>query len=156
MQQNREEKAVALFEQGYNCAQAVFTAYADLFGIDETTALKLSASFGGGMGRMREVCGAVSGMFMVCGLVNGSTDPADRAAKAANYAKVQELAAAFKAQNSGSILCRDLLAAQSVRSAEGSVPTERTASFYHERPCVKHIRQCARLIENLLLDDKTK
>lgn len=94
--ESRKEKAVELFMEGYNCSQAVFAAYADLFGIDFDMALKLSASFGAGMGRMREVCGAVSGMFLVAGLMTGTTDGKDVAGKQANYDMVQKLAAEYK------------------------------------------------------------
>ena len=104
----RKEKAMALFEEGYNCAQAVFLAFEDLHGFDRHTAAALSSSFGGGMGRLREVCGTVSGMFMVAGVLYGYEDPKDREAKAEHYARIQELAGMFEQQN-GSIVCRELL-----------------------------------------------
>ena len=92
----KREKAMELFKEGYNCAQAVFLAYAQDYGMDETQALMIASSFGGGMGRMREVCGAVSGMFMVAGLENGQTDPKDGQSKVKNYETVQKLAEKFK------------------------------------------------------------
>ncbi|MCD7826450.1 MAG: C-GCAxxG-C-C family protein [Clostridiaceae bacterium] len=106
--ESRKEMAQKLFKEGYNCSQSVFAAYADRYGIDRETALKISASFGGGMGRMREVCGAVSGMFLVAGLETGSTDGKDAAGKKYNYQIVQDLAEEYRKQN-GSIICRELL-----------------------------------------------
>ena len=105
----RAQRATELFKQGYNCSQAVFTACADLYGInDEQLALRLSASFGGGIGRMRLVCGAASGMFMLAGLHNGSYTPHDNDGKMANYAFVQQLAGKFK-DTYGSLICAELL-----------------------------------------------
>ena len=101
----RPEKAKQLFTSGYNCSQAVVGAFIDDFAIDFDIAMKLSSSFGGGMGRMREVCGAVSGAFMIAGLKCGYCDPCDKAAKSAHYALIQKIAADFKQQN-GSIICR--------------------------------------------------
>lgn len=147
MTEDRVEKAVSLFREGYNCAQSVVAAYADLYGIDTETALKLSASFGGGMGRMRQVCGAVSGMFMINGLDNGRTDPSDKEAKQRNYAKVQELAAAFRSEN-GSILCGELLAGTCRKVSDDPQPSERTPEYYRKRPCAEYVRCCAQLIES--------
>ena len=104
----RRERAMALFEEGYNCAQSVFLAFSDLHGMDTHMAAALSSSFGGGMGRLREVCGAVSGMFLVAGILYGYDDPGAREEKAAHYARIQELAKAFEEKN-GSIVCRELL-----------------------------------------------
>lgn len=106
--ETRKERAARLFKEGYNCSQAVFAAYADKYGIDEETALKLSASFGGGMGRMREVCGAVSGMFMIAGLETGATEGKDVEGKKANYDMVQKMAEVYRKEN-GSIICKELL-----------------------------------------------
>lgn len=105
---SRTEQALAYFHEGYNCAQAVFAAWADKYGIDKETALRISSSFGGGIGRMREVCGAASGMFMVVGMETGAVDGADKDGKLANYEKVRALADRFRAQN-GSLICRELL-----------------------------------------------
>lgn len=96
---NHQERAEALFKQGYNCAQSVFAAYSDELGMDMETALKLSSSFGGGMGRLREVCGAVSGMFMVAGLKDGYSDPTDKEAKANHYKLIQKLVNTYLAGN---------------------------------------------------------
>lgn len=147
----RQKKAVGLFKQGYNCAQAVFAAFADIYGIDEHTALKLSCSFGGGMGRMREVCGTVSGMAMVAGLENGNTDAEDQNAKTENYQLVRELAAAFEEQN-GSILCRELLGLD--RKETDAAPDLRTARYYKKRPCVQLVEEAAGLVEEKILQRK--
>lgn len=138
----RKEKAMNLFEEGYNCSQAVFLAFEDVHGLDRKTAANLSSSFGGGMGRLREVCGTVSGMFMVAGLIYGYDDPKDREAKAGHYARIQELAAAFEKEN-GSIVCRELLGLSVKR--EAPIPEERTPEYYKKRPC-KELAGCAAAI----------
>ena len=140
----RVEIALELFNEGYNCAQAVFAAFADKYGIDKDTAMKLSSSFGGGMGRMREVCGAVSGMFMVAGLETGAVDGADKDTKAANYQKVRELAERFKAEN-GSIICRELLGLDE-STKESHVPEARTAEYYKKRPCAELVKLAAEIL----------
>ena len=142
--EKRAERAQELFKQGYNCSQAVFAACADLYGIDdESLALRLSASFGGGMGRMRLVCGAASGMFMLAGLHNGSSTPHDNEGKMANYAFVQQLAGEFKGQY-GSLICAELLGL----APKGSVdprPAERTPEYYEKRPCSEMIAEAVRI-----------
>lgn len=141
---SRVEKAVELFMSGYNCSQSVFVAYSDLFGMDREQALKVSCSMGGGMGRMREVCGTVSGMAMVAGMVCGNTDPSDQAAKTKNYETVRKMADVFKAQHK-SIICREILG---IRSAEKSAaPEARTAEYYQKRPCARMVETAARIIE---------
>lgn len=128
----RREKAEAYFVEGYNCAQAVAIAFEDLHGIDRAALAKLSSSFGGGMGRLREVCGSVSGMFMVAGLLYGYDDPKAKEEKAEHYARIQKLAADFAAEN-GSIVCRELLGLTEKKQAP--TPEERTAEYYKKRPC---------------------
>ncbi len=135
-----------LFEQGYNCAQAVFAAFADETGMDQETALKLSSSFGGGIGRLREVCGAVSGMAMAAGMLYGNTDPKDKDAKAAHYQLVQELVNTFKADND-SIICRDLIGID----ADGSpIPNARTKEYYESRPCSGLVESAARILDDFI------
>ncbi|MBP3489009.1 MAG: C_GCAxxG_C_C family protein [Roseburia sp.] len=143
----RKEKAMALFEEGYNCAQAVFLAFEDLHGIDRKTAAALSSSFGGGMGRLREVCGSVSGMFMTVGVLYGYDDPKDREAKAEHYARIQELAGLFEQQN-GSIVCRELLGLSVKR--ESPVPQERTKEYYKKRPCRELVGCAAEILEHYI------
>lgn len=143
------EKAEKLFkESGWNCAQSVFVAFTDVTKMDERTALRVSASFGGGMGRMREVCGAVSGALMVLGAVFAPLDPTDRAAKAAHYALVQEFARRFREKN-GSIICRELLAQP---SDTNPVPEARTQQYYQKRPCALLVRDAAEIVEDLLAE----
>lgn len=158
--ESRVQKAEALFKEGYNCSQSVFAAYADLYGIDRETALKLSSSFGGGMGRMREVCGAVSGMFMVAGMETGATQGSDAEGKKANYDMVQKLAAEFRSQN-GSIICKELLGLVPIKGAnkeseDASVqaaaftdtkPEARTEAYYKKRPCVEYVKQVCEILE---------
>lgn len=142
--ENRAEYGESLFRGGCTCAQAVVCAYADRLGIDESTLLKLSGGFGGGMGRMREVCGAVSGMIIVAGLLYGTDKVGDREAKSAHYKLIQELASKFRAKN-GSIVCRELLG---LKNPEGShVPEERTAEYYKKRPCAQLVRQAVEILE---------
>lgn len=137
------EEAKRLFLSGHNCAQAVFLAFSNNLGLPEETALKLCAGFGGGMGRLREVCGAASAMFMVLGLKYGSTDPTDRNAKAQLYARVQELAKRFKEEN-GSIICRELLSLPP--GPQDPTPQERTAQYYRLRPCPDKVASAARIL----------
>ena len=151
--ESRAQKAVELFKQGYNCSQAVFASCADIYGIkDENLALRLAASFGGGMGRMRLVCGAASGMFMLAGLHNGSATPHDNEGKMANYAFVQQLAGDFKGKY-GSLICAELLGlaprgttmeylpAEALRPR----PADRTPEYYEKRPCPEMIAEAVRI-----------
>lgn len=135
------------FQKGYNCAQSVLLAFGDLTGLDERTAATLSSSFGGGLGRLREVCGAVSGAAMVLGLVTGYSDPDDREAKKAHYHRVQEFAARFKEQN-GSIICRELLSG--IQTVEGKDPEARTESYYKKRPCAELCRCAAEILDDMI------
>ena len=143
MNEERIEKAIALFKEGFNCSQAVVAAFADQYGFTREQALKMSASFGGGIGRMRETCGAACGLFMLAGLETGSTDGADREGKATNYALVQELAEEFKRRN-GALKCADLLGL-SKKEPVVSTPEARTDQYYAKRPCVKMVEEAARI-----------
>lgn len=133
--------AAELFTQGYNCAQAVAIAFCDLTGLDQATSAKLSSSFGGGMGRMREVCGAVSGMLMVAGLLYGYDAPNPDSQKA-HYALVQELAGKFREQ-AGTIICRELLQ----NPPSDPKPTPRTEEFYKVRPCARFVMLAADILD---------
>ena len=135
------------FCNGYNCAQSVLLAFYDMTGLDDATAAMLASSFGGGLGRMREVCGAVSGAAMVLGLVKGYSDPDDRDAKMAHYARVQEFAERFKERN-GSIICRELLSG--VPTVEGKEPEKRTEAYYKKRPCAELCRSAAEILEKMI------
>ena len=143
MNEERIEKAIALFKEGFNCSQAVVAAFADRYGFTREQALKMSASFGGGIGRMRETCGAACGLFMLAGLETGSTDGADREGKATNYALVQELAKEFTLRN-GALKCADLLGL-SKKEPVISTPEARTDQYYAKRPCVKMVEEAARI-----------
>lgn len=148
--ETRVAKAQELFKQGFNCSQSVFAACADLYGItDESLALRLSASFGGGIGRMRLTCGAACGMFLLAGLENGSATPGDAEGKKHNYELVQQLAADFKALH-GSLTCSDLLGLTSAANPAplllySSTPSERTTEYYHKRPCVEMVGNAVRI-----------
>ena len=137
------------FEQGYNCSQAVVLAFAPDLGLDEKTAVLVSSAFGGGMGRLREVCGTVSGMFMVAGLLYGDGAVPSHEAKTAHYARVQELSARFREEN-GSILCRELL--QGVPTDKTAVPEHRTPEYYKKRPCADLVRDAALLMERYIAE----
>lgn len=139
--EERIEKAVALFKEGYNCSQSVVAAYADLYGFTREQALHMAASFGGGIGRMRETCGAACGMFLLAGLEKCAVEGSDREGKAANYALVQELAARFKEKN-GSLRCADLLGLSSKEKIV-STPEARTPQYYAKRPCAEMVRTAA-------------
>ena len=139
----RAQRAVELFKQGYNCSQSVFAACADLYGVtDDSLALRLSASFGGGIGRMRMVCGAASGMFLLAGLHNGSATPHDNDGKMANYAFVQNLAGQFK-DKYGSLICAELLGL--APKPEEPRPAERTPQYYEKRPCSEMVAEAVRI-----------
>lgn len=145
---NRGEHTKDLFLQGYTCAQAVVLAFEDITGLDRTAAAKLASGFGGGMGRMREVCGAVSGMFMVYDLVCGYSEPGDMEAKKRVYADIRELANRFKAQSGGSIVCRELLSGVTV--TQGGDPEQRTPEYYAKRPCPALVALAADVLEDFL------
>ena len=143
MEEERIEMAVSLFKDGFNCSQSVVAAFADKYGFTREQALKMSASFGGGIGRMRETCGAACGLFLLAGLETGATEGADRNGKAANYALVQELAEEFKQRN-GALRCADLLGL-SKKEPVVSTPEARTDQYYAKRPCVKMVEEAARI-----------
>ncbi len=141
--ESHAKRARELFEQGYNCAQAVFAAFCDETGMDMETALKLSSSFGGGIGRLREVCGAVSGMAMVAGMKYGYTSPTDTQTKMEHYQLTQSLVSAFKQEND-SFICRELL---NLDGAGNPLPEERTPQYYQSRPCADLVESAAGILE---------
>lgn len=151
--ESRADLAVSLFKQGYNCSQSVFAAYSDLYGIDRDLALKIAASFGGGMGRMREICGAFSGILLVAGLETGTTVGKDFEGKKANYDKVQKLAGIYR-ENNGSIYCKELLGLVPSKNYTDTTPEKRTEEYYKKRPCPELIRQACEIIEAEFLGDK--
>ena len=148
---NRQELAAQYFMEGYNCAQAVFMAYADQLNLDPKFCAKLSSSFGGGMGRMREVCGAVSGMLMAAGLLYGYDGPEEGKVKKNHYACVQTLAEEFRNSN-GSIICREILK----NPPSDPNPTPRTQSFYEQRPCVRMVMEAVRILDEYITKNPVK
>ena len=140
--------AKELFESGYNCSQSVFCAFCEDFGIDFETGLKLSSSFGGGMGRLREVCGAVSAMFMIAGLKFGNTSQNDVEKKSEHYKLIQNLADEF-AQKNGSFICRELIG----EDRNGFVPEMRTEKYYQKRPCAELVASAEKIIRERLLSE---
>ena len=139
------ERAVRLFEEGYNCSQSVFGAFAPDYDIPRDLAMRLSASFGAGMGRMREICGCVSGIGFVLGLETGSVEGKDQKQKGYNYEQVRKLVGQFQARY-GTIYCKELLGL--TRMEDSAMPSQRTAEYYQKRPCKEMIRQTAQMIED--------
>ncbi len=141
------QRARSYFKEGYNCAQSVFLAFSDEYGMDYETALKISSSFGAGMGRLREVCGAVSGMFMVAGLVYGYIDPKDHQTKTEHYKRIQYLASAFEDKNH-SILCSELLGLGAGK--DKPEPEHRSSQYYKKRPCMELVGMAADIMDNYI------
>lgn len=143
----RREKAIQGFLDGYNCAQCMVLAFEDMLTIDLDTALRIASPFGGGMGRLREVCGSVSGMFMVLGYIKGYNEPGDYTGKKELYEHVQELARRYEEEN-GSIICRELLGLD-VKHEEPS-PEKRTEEYYKKRPCAEKVGSAADILDAYL------
>ena len=150
---NHSEKAAELFVNGCNCSQAVFGAFAEDCGIDFETALKLSSSFGGGMGRLRETCGAVTGMFMVAGVLYGYSSADDDSEKAEHYRRIQQLAEEFKAVYH-TINCGELLKDLSVNKSP--IPEKRTAEYYKARPCIRFVETAAEILDRYIAENPIK
>jgi C_GCAxxG_C_C family probable redox protein len=141
-------KAAELFLGGYNCAQAVVVAFCDVTGLEPDFAARMASSFGGGMGRMREVCGAVSGMLMVAGLLYGYETPGDDVSKKEHYVRVQYLAGKFREQV-GSIICREILK----NPPSDPNPTPRTAEFYQKRPCARMVLLAGQILDEYIKEN---
>ena len=152
LESSRQEQAVEAFLGGCNCAQAVFSTYADLFGIDRQTAMNLTNSMGGGISRLREVCGTVSAMALLTGLAEGNVDPGDLKAREKVYQRTRDLLAKFEAEN-GSLICRELLGI--LGRDKSARPSERTPEYYKKRPCAKFVACAAKIIEEELLGQVT-
>lgn len=146
----RKEMAMQNFYEGYNCTQSVVLAFSDLIDIDKNQLLKMVSPFGGGMGRLREVCGSVSGMFFVLGYLCGYSDPKAVDQKTELYSKVQLLAEKFEKEH-GSIVCRELLGLNTKR--EQPVPEARTKEYYSKRPCPEIIGDAAEIIEQFIIEN---
>ena len=146
---NHARKAEELFLAGYSCSQAVLCAFEDVTGLDPAVAARIASSFGGGMGRLREVCGTVSGALLALGIACGYSDPSDREGKKLHYRRVQEFARRFREKN-GSIICRELL--QGVAVVPGDEPEVRTAEYYARRPCPGLAANAAEILEEMLAE----
>jgi len=152
----RVQRAVDNFMDGYGCCQSVVAAFADLYGLDDMLAKKIAAGFGGGVGRLRMMCGAVSGIVMLVGLDCGQTEGSDRDGKSACYKVVQELLAQSQAEN-GSLICAEILGLKGHDNAPCSyVASARTAEYYKQRPCAAKVESAARIFANHLLRTKNK
>lgn len=150
--EDRIQHAVELFMSGYGCSQSVVAAFADLYGLDDTMAKRIAAGFGGGVGRMRMMCGTVSGLVILAGLDCGQTEGDDREGKAACYKVVQELLETFRQRN-GSIICAELLGLNGCPVVKTTyVPDERNAEYYKKRPCAQKVESAARIFAEYLQD----
>lgn len=144
------DRAYALFKEGYNCSQAVFGAFCEELGVDFETAVKLASGFGGGIGRMREVCGTFTGMTMAASLIYGYSDPSALETKKELYEKIRALGDSFRADN-GSIICRELLGLQ--QAEKTAVPELRTSEYYQKRPCAELCRYAADLLDEFIKEN---
>lgn len=152
--EERSARGRDLFLEGYNCCQSVVLAFADILPVDESVLKTMASGFGGGMARMREVCGAVSGMAMLAGFISPADDPSDMTARTANYALVQQFAAAYR-DRMGSIICRDILGLRAEgRAPEPPRPSDRTADYYKSRPCARSCEVAAGIVAEYLLTCK--
>lgn len=150
MIKDHSETACELFAGGLNCAQSVFVAFCDVTGLDRETAMKLSSSFGGGMGRLREVCGTCSSMFMIAGLLYGLGEGYTYEDKAEHYRRIQYLAGQFKEKHD-TIVCRELLKGLAVTSTPE--PEKRTEKYYKVRPCIKFVRTAAEILDRYIAEN---
>ena len=148
---DREYMAEQLFRSGYNCSQTVFATFADVTGMTEEEAAKLASPFGAGFGKMREVCGAVSGMVLLAGVLRGYSDPQDAEAKKELYALVQKMCNEFR-EREGSLICRELLGLK--EGEDPPEPSERTEEYYQSRPCVRLCRTAAVIAEKYLIREE--
>ena len=145
---NRSDRAEELFRKGYNCSQSVFAAFADVFGMSVEEAARIAAPFGAGFGKLREVCGAVSGMTLAAGYLKGYDDPADYEGKKELYALIQKMCGEFEDQK-GTIICRELLGLK--KGEDLGEPAVRTEEYYQSRPCIGACRTAAEIAERYLL-----
>ena len=150
---SRRETAMEYFKNGYNCSQALVMTFQDLIPVEPNLLLKMSSSFGGGMGRLREVCGAVTGMFMVAGFLYGFDGSGSTGEKAEHYGRIQELAHRFEEEH-GSIICREMLGLSARRDTP--VPEERTKEYYKKRPCVGIVGDAAEILEKYISENPVK
>ena len=151
----RQQKAEQFFLDGYNCCQAVLLAFEDILEVDRSTLLRFASGFGGGMARMREVCGTVTAMAMIAGFLSPAEDPSDLNQRKENYALVQKFAARFK-EEKGSMVCREILGLRKPAAGEGfesPMPSERTPEYYKTRPCTATVGLAARIVADYLKNE---
>lgn len=148
--EERARKAKQNFLDGYNCCQSVMLTFSDVFEADELTLSTIASGFGGGLARMREVCGTVSAIGMAAGFISPAVHPKNMEERTANYALVQELAGEFRKEN-GSIICAELLGLRPKKEIESPAPSERTEEYYRKRPCPELVACSARIIARKLL-----
>ena len=146
---NHAEIAKQLFFKGYNCAQSVFCAFTDVTGYDIDTSARMASSFGGGLGRLRETCGAVNAAALILGIVKGYDDPDDYEAKKRHYALVREFADRFKEKNK-SIICRELLMVANLNPESGGAPEQRSEEYYQKRPCPDLVYDAALILDEMI------
>ena len=144
-------KAAELFLSGYNCAQAVACAFCEEMGLEEAVVARMVSSFGGGLGKQREICGAVSGAAFVLGVLRGYSDPAATTEKTEHYARIQDFSARFKAEHE-TIICRELLKNLALKKERTPEPEPRTEEYYRTRPCVRFVETAARIVEEMLAE----
>ncbi len=147
--EERAQQARQNFLDGYNCCQAVLMTFADVLEIDKDAAITIASGFGGGMARMREVCGTVSALCMAAGYISPASDPSIKEERTKNYALVQELAGKFKEEN-GSIVCKELLGLVKSPMQESPEPSDRTAEYYRKRPCPELVACSSRILATKL------
>ena len=153
--EDRIQRSVELFMQGYGCCQSVVCAFSDLYGLDEEMAFRIAAGFGGGVGRLRMMCGTVSALVILAGLEKGQTRGEDREGKAACYQLVRQLLETFKQRN-GSVICAELLQMQGVKAETNTAqPDERNAEYYRVRPCARKVESAARVFAEYLESQNT-
>ena len=145
---SRSDRAEELFRKGYNCSQSVFAAFADVLGMSVEEAAKIASPFGAGFGKLREVCGAVSGMTLAAGYLKGYDDPADYEGKKELYRLIQKMCAEFE-ERKGTIICRELLGLQ--KGEDAAEPSVRTEEYYQSRPCIGACRTAAEIVEREIL-----
>lgn len=152
--EERTQRAVEIFMSGYGCCQSVVAAFADIYGIDDKQAKLIAAGFGGGVGRMRMMCGAVSGMVILAGLNDGQTEAGDREGKAHCYKVVQDLLEEFRKEN-GSVICAELLGIKGEVPKGNFIPDERNAEYYRKRPCAAKVESAARIFARMLAESQS-
>lgn len=152
--EERALRAREIFKKGYNCCQSVVLAFSDITGISKEELAVIASGFGGGIGRMREVCGTVSGMTIIAGLISPADNPSDNKARSANYELVQKMANEFKEMN-GSIICRELLALSPIGASgitTDPTPSGRDKEYYKKRPCEELCGIAASIVAKNILE----